>query len=216
LHFRARTGQGQYIDISQAETAAAMIGPAYLEYLVNGREAQPCGNFSPTAAPHGCYRCKGADQWCVIAIQSEDEWMRFCDIAGHREWLTDHRFSEPAARVAYRQELDYWIGEWTAKYTPHQVMMLLQREGIAAAAVQTAEDLYRDPHLRERGFAREVFHPQIGWVTRAGASVRMIEHGFTPGGEAHVAGQDNEAVLSQILGMSRAEILDLSERQVLR
>ena len=95
---------------------------------------QPCGNFSPTAAPHGCYRCKGADQWCVIAIQSEDEWMRFCDIAGHREWLTDHRFSEPAARVAYRQELDYWIGEWTAKYTPHQVMMLLQREGIAAAA----------------------------------------------------------------------------------
>jgi crotonobetainyl-CoA:carnitine CoA-transferase CaiB-like acyl-CoA transferase len=118
--------------------------------------------------------------------------------------------------VAYRQELDYWIGEWTAKYTPHQVMMLLQREGIAAAAVQTAEDLYRDPHLRERGFAREVFHPQIGWVTRAGASVRMIEHGFTPGGEAHVAGQDNEAVLSQILGMSRAEILDLSERQVLR
>jgi hypothetical protein len=44
----------------------------------------------------------------------------------------------------------------------------------------------------------------------------MIEHGFTPGGEAHVAGQDNEAVLSQILGMSRAEILDLSERQVLR
>ncbi len=105
--------------------------------------------------------------------------MRFCDIAGHREWLTDHRFSEPAARVAYRQELDYWIGEWTAKYTPHQVMMLLQREGIAAAAVQTAEDLYRDPHLRERGFAREVFHPQIGWVTRAGPSVRMIEHGFT-------------------------------------
>ena len=92
----------------------------------------------------------------------------------------------------------------------------LQREGIAAAAGQTAEDLYRDPHLRERGFAREVFHPQIGWVTRAGPSVRMIEHGFTPGGEAHVAGQDNEAVLSQILGMSRAEILDLSERQVLR
>jgi len=216
LHFRARTGQGQYIDISQAETAAAMIGPAYLEYLVSGREAQPCGNFSPTAAPHGCYRCKGADQWCVIAIQSEDEWMRFCDIAGHREWLTDHRFSEPAARLAYRLELDYWIGEWTAKYTPHQVMMLLQREGIAAAAVQTAEDLYRDPHLRERGFAREVFHPQIGWVTRAGPSVRMIEHGFTPRGEAHVAGQDNEAVLSEILGMSRAEILDLSERQVLR
>jgi len=37
LHYRARTGKGQYIDISQAETAASMLGPAYLEYLVNGR-----------------------------------------------------------------------------------------------------------------------------------------------------------------------------------
>jgi len=102
LHYRARTGHGQYIDISQAETAASMIGPAYLEYLINGREPQPQGNFAAAAAPHGCYRCKGDDRWCVIAIQSQEEWIRFCELAGHREWLTDHRFSEPGARVAVR------------------------------------------------------------------------------------------------------------------
>jgi len=118
LLYRARTGHGQYIDISQAETAASMIGPAYLEYLINGREPQPQGNFAAAAAPHGCYRCKGDDRWCVIAIQSQEEWIRFCELAGHREWLTDHRFSEPGARVAYRQELDYWIEKWTEKYTP--------------------------------------------------------------------------------------------------
>ena len=216
LHFRARSGAGQYIDISQAETAASMIGPAYLEYLITGREPQPQGNFSATAAPHGCYRCKGDDRWCVIVIQSQEEWIRFCEIAGHREWLTDHRFAEPASRVSYHQELDYWIETWTAKHTPHQVMMMLQREGIAAAVVQTAEDLFRDPHLRERGFAREVFHPQIGWVTRAGPSVRLTEQGYTPRGFAHVAGEDNEAVLGELLGMSGAEINDLTERNVLR
>jgi crotonobetainyl-CoA:carnitine CoA-transferase CaiB-like acyl-CoA transferase len=216
LHYRARTGKGQYIDISQAETAASMIAPAYLEYLINGREPQPQGNFSSTAAPHGCYRCKGDDRWCVIAVQSQEEWLRFCELAGHREWLTDHRFAEPSARFAYRQELDYWVEKWTSKYTPHQVMIMLQREGIAAGVVQTAEDLYRDPHLRERGFAREVFHPQIGWVTRAGSSVRMTERGITASGESHAAGQDNEAVLSDILGLSSAEIRDLAERQVLK
>lgn len=216
LHFRARTGAGQYIDVSQAETAASMLGPAYLEYLITGREPQPQGNFSATAAPHGCYRCKGDDRWCVIAIQSQEEWIRFCEIAGHREWLTDHRFAEPASRAAYHQELDYWVETWTAKHTPHQVMMILQREGIAAAAVQTAEDLFRDPHLRERGFAREIFHPQIGWVTRAGPSVRLTEHGYTPRGFAHVAGEDNDAVLGELLGMSGAEINDLTERKVLR
>lgn len=216
LHHRARTGKGQYIDISQAETAASMIGPAYLEYLLKRREPQPQGNASATLAPHGCYRCKGDDRWCAIAIQSQEEWIRFCELAGHREWLSDHRFSEPAARVTYRQELDYWIGKWTAQYTPHQVMLMLQRAGIAAGVVQTAEDLYCDPHLRERGFSREVFHPQVGWVTRAGPTVRDANHAAAPDSFSHVAGEDNERVLGEILGMSREEIHDLTERQVLR
>jgi crotonobetainyl-CoA:carnitine CoA-transferase CaiB-like acyl-CoA transferase len=216
LHYRTRTGKGQYIDISQAETAASLIAPAHLEYLVNGREPQPQGNISATAAPHGCYRCKGEDRWCVIAIQSQEEWQSFCDVAGHRDWLTDPRFAEPAARITHRAELDDCINSWTGQYTPHQVMLKLQRVGVAAGVVQSAEDLYRDPHLRERGFSREVFHPQIGWLTRAGSSVRLTQHGFSPNDVTHVAGQDNDAVLGEILGLSSAEISDLAERQVLR
>jgi crotonobetainyl-CoA:carnitine CoA-transferase CaiB-like acyl-CoA transferase len=95
-------------------------------------------------------------------------------------------------------------------------MMLLQRDGIAAGVVQTAEDLYRDPHLRERGFAREVFHSQVGWVTRAGPSVRLSEQQFSPSGVAHQAGDDNEAVLGELLGLSKARIAELTEREVLR
>jgi crotonobetainyl-CoA:carnitine CoA-transferase CaiB-like acyl-CoA transferase len=216
LHYRARTGKGQYIDISQAETAASMIGAAYLEYLVNAREPQPQGNSSAAFAPHGCYRCKGDDRWCVIAIQTQEEWVRFCELAGHREWLSDHRFSDLAGRLEYRQELDYWIGKWTARYTPHQLMLILQRAGIAAGAVQTAEDLYRDPHLRERGSAREVFHPKIGPVTRAGPSARAMSSTVARPSFAHVSGEDNETVLGDILGMTRDEIRGLFERQVLR
>ena len=67
------------------------------------------------------------------------------------------------------------IESWTIRNTPHQVMLILQRDGIAAGVVQTAEDLYRDPHLRERGFARDVYLPQVGWVTRVGPSVRLTE-----------------------------------------
>ena len=216
LHHRERTGQGQYIDISQGETAASMIGPALLEVLVNGREPQPRGNSSDTMAPHGCYRCKGDDRWCVIAVQSQEEWIRFCELAGHREWLSDHRFAELKGRLQYREELDYWIEKWTARYTPHQLMLILQRAGIAAGAVQTAEDLYRDPHLRERGSAREVFHPQVGWVTRAGPSVRTAYSTAPRTGCAHAAGEDTEAVLGDILGVPRSEIRSLVERQIVR
>jgi hypothetical protein len=44
----------------------------------------------------------------------------------------------------------------------------------------------------------------------------LTEHGFTPSGEAHIAGQDNDAVLGEILGLSKADIRDLVDRQVVQ
>jgi crotonobetainyl-CoA:carnitine CoA-transferase CaiB-like acyl-CoA transferase len=216
LHHRARTGEGQYIDISQAETAASMIGPALLELLVNEREPAPQGNFSATAAPHGCYRCNGDDRWCAIAIDGQEEWKRFCETIGHREWLADARFADAAARIVNRADLDAEIESWTSKYTPHQLMILLQRDGFAAGVVQTAEDLYRDPHLRERGLARDVTHREIGWVTRAGPTARLSHNRVIVDGPVHVAGEDNEAVLGDLLGVSAEDIRGLYERKVLR
>jgi crotonobetainyl-CoA:carnitine CoA-transferase CaiB-like acyl-CoA transferase len=216
LHYRARTGKGQYIDLSQAESAASMLAPAYLEWLVNGREPEPQGNFNPYAAPHGCYRCKGDDRWCVISVETQEEWVKFCELVGHREWATDPRFGDLAARVANRRQLDALVESWTAELTPHQVMLILQRDGIAAGVVQTAEDLYRDPHLRERGFARDVVLPQVGWLTRAGASVRMTERPFIAKHETHLAGEDNEAVLGELLGVAKAKIAEMTEQGVLR
>jgi crotonobetainyl-CoA:carnitine CoA-transferase CaiB-like acyl-CoA transferase len=93
---------------------------------------------------------------------------------------------------------------------------MLQREGIAAGVVQTAEDLYRDPNLRERGFARDVHHPQLGWVTRVGPSVRLTHTPIRINEEAHTAGADNEAVFGGLLGMTSAQIKDLTARDVLR
>ncbi|MDH3445640.1 MAG: CoA transferase, partial [Deltaproteobacteria bacterium] len=216
LHYRARTGKGQYIDISQAETAAAMLGAAHLEYLINGREPEARGNFNFYAAPHGAYRCKGDDRWCAISVETQEDWIKFCDIVDHKEWSRDPRFGDLASRVANRRELDALVETWTTRHTPHQVMLILQRGGVTAGILQTAEDLYRDPHLRERGFAREVFHPQLGWVTRAGPSVRVGDNPTAPSGAAHRAGDDNEAVCGELLGMSKAQIQDLTEREVLR
>jgi crotonobetainyl-CoA:carnitine CoA-transferase CaiB-like acyl-CoA transferase len=216
LHYRGRTGKGQYIDISQAETAASMLGPAYLEWLINGRDPEPVGNFSPFAAPHGCYRCQGDDRWCVISIETQEEWERFCEVIGHREWAASPSFVDLGARVKNREQLDAVVESWTTQHTPHQVMLILQREGIAAGAVQTAEDLYRDPHLRQRRFARDVYHPQVGWTTRAGPSLRLQETDIVPEEFAHNAGEDNEAVFGELLGLPNEKIKRLTEEDALR
>ena len=152
----------------------------------------------------------------MIAVETEEEWQHFCEIVGHREWATDARFSNLSSRVANHKELDALVESWTVQHTPHQVMIILQRDEIAAGAVQTAEDLYRDPHLRERGFARDMCVPEVGWVTRVGPSVRLTEDQPAREEIVHSAGEDNEAVFGELLGLSSAAIKDLTEREVLR
>jgi benzylsuccinate CoA-transferase BbsF subunit len=192
-----------------------MLAPAHLEYLVNGRDPQPLGNASPLYAPHGCYPCKGDDRWCVISVQSDEEWERFCRVTGHPEWAEDPRFTNVTGRVKHQKQLDELVSSWTAERSPHQVMLVLQREGIAAGAVQNAEDLYVDPHMRERGFSRDVFNSNLGWLTQLGPTANLSE---TPGAvrhQAHALGEDNEAVFGELLGMSTAEIRKLAGDGVL-
>jgi len=56
----------------------------------------------------------------------------------------------------------------------------------------------------------------VGWVTSVGPSVRLTESGFTAKDAAHSAGEDNEAVFGELLGLSKAQIKELAEREVLR
>jgi len=73
LDHRRRTGEGQYIDQSQFESALQFLSPALLDYEVNRRIAKRMGNRDPQAAPHGAYRCLGEDRWCVIAVTNDGE-----------------------------------------------------------------------------------------------------------------------------------------------
>ena len=86
LVHRQRTGQGQYIDMSQNECAMHFITTAFLDYSVNGRVATRLGNQRPGFAPHGVYRCQGDDAWCTIAVRTEEEWQALCRAMGHPAW----------------------------------------------------------------------------------------------------------------------------------
>lgn len=152
LH-RQATGQGQHIDLSQLEAAThAIIGEQLLEYSTCGTQAEPCGNRHRYYAPQGCYRCRGEDSWVVITIRTEDEWQRFCQLAGHPEWLEDTRFTDRPARRKQHDELDRCIASWTAERDNREIMHLLQGEKIPAGAVFDMDALSRDPHLRDRKY----------------------------------------------------------------
>jgi len=207
LHYRERTGEGQYIDLSQYETTAAAIGHVLIEYLANGREPTRLGNRSLHAAPQGCYRCRGEDRWCVVSVSDDTAWRGLCRALGHPEWAADPRFATPQARRANADHLDRLIEAWTCEREEYQVMTVLQEEEVAAGVVQNVEDLFRhDPQLAARGFFEEIPHATKGSVTATGIPVGLTK---TPGRTTRAGaaiGQDNDYIFGELLGMTREEI----------
>lgn len=214
LRHRDRTGEGQLIELSQVDATAFGMGTTYLDYFVNGRVATPTGNSHPHHAPHGAYRCRSEDEWCVIAVRNQEEWRALSQTIGSPDWTGDSRFSTVEGRLAHRDELDQRVEEWTRYYSPHQVMDALQRAGVPAGIVQDGGILFRDRHLRERGFITTVDHPDTGPIEYPGPPVRLWE---TPGRLDwwHNMGQDNAYVFGTLLDMSPEEISTLQGSGVL-
>lgn len=214
---RQRTGRGQYIDGAQIETGAYLLGPAYLDYVVNGRVPKPVGNRRPGAAPHGAYPCAGEDdRWCVVAVESQAEWDRFRAAIGNPDWGRDERFATAAAREQHAQELDRWVSEWTRQHTPQEVRDILQAAGVAAAPVQDVEDmLERDPQARARGQYVELNEPEMGPVLTEYPPAHLSETPARVERPAPLMGEHTEQVLSQVLHLNQDEIESLAAEGVL-
>ncbi len=212
LEHRRRTGRGQYINLSQYEATVAVCGHVMMEQLNNDREPPKPGNRSLRTAPHGCYRCKGEDRWCAIAVFGEPQWQRFCEVVGEPSWAEDPRFATLAARLEHADELDRRIEGWTSAREPYEVMARLQKAGIAAGVAQNAEDLFeRDRQLAERGFFEEVEHFEKGTEIATGVPLGLTG---TPGRTTRTGvalGQDNDYVFGELLGLSPQEIRECIE-----
>ena len=208
LH-RRKTGQGMYLDQSQVEAGVSLLGPVMMDYMVNGRIAKRMGNRDNYMAPHSVYPSLGSDRWVAITVADEEEWLSLCHVMGYPEWTEDPKFSTMLARKENEEELDRYIGEWTKDYTPYQLMTMLQDAGVTCGVVQTCEDLFNDPQLKEREHFRVLEHQVIGDHAYNSPAYQLSK---TPD-DIHKAGpclgEDNEYVYKEILGYTDDEIADM-------
>jgi crotonobetainyl-CoA:carnitine CoA-transferase CaiB-like acyl-CoA transferase len=211
LHYRQRTGKGQYIDFSQAENMLPHLGEYFMESAMTGRDPVPMGNHHPTMAPHNCYPCQGEDRWLVLAIASDAEWQRLCQALGNPAWAMQPQFSSLAGRLQHQDELDHRLAAWTSTQDARTTMEHLQAHGIAAGMVYFEPDAYDDPQLKARGFFETVTHRECGTHRYPGMLWKMSK---TPGSIRSAAcclGEHNEYVYRQLLGMSEEEIVQLRQ-----
>jgi crotonobetainyl-CoA:carnitine CoA-transferase CaiB-like acyl-CoA transferase len=215
LH-RARTGQGQHIDVSLWEALEMLLPEAWLEYAMNRREPQVTANRDRWMAPHNCYKSRGdAEEWVTIAVGNEDEWRSFCRALGQPSLASDARFLTPALRKQHEDELDAIVTQWTSQNDRWEITEHLQRVGVAAMPTLSNKDIAHDPHLRERGFLVELVHPEVGCRTHAGIPWTMSATPCKVRNPAPLFGADTKEVLATLLGYSAERIEHLSEAGVL-
>ncbi len=213
LDYRHRTGKGQHLDLAQFEGGIQFMAPLILDYVVNNRVAQRMGNDSPYAAPHGVYRCSGEDRWCAIAVFTDEQWSSFCRAIGKEEWKEDQRFSTLVERLKNRRELDTLVEAWTIVHSPQDVMSVLQAARVPAGVVQTGEDLWNDPQLKNYGSFSELDHPVVGTVFGMRRSVELSKMSYEERRPATL-GEHTEYVCTEILGMSDEEFVALMNEGV--
>jgi crotonobetainyl-CoA:carnitine CoA-transferase CaiB-like acyl-CoA transferase len=206
---RRLTGQGTDIDVSAVEAGLELIGPLLLDVAVNKRSTRrddfPLGNRldHPAVAPHGVYPCQGTDRWIAIAIFNESEWSALAGVMGSPAWTTDARFSSMADRYQHQDELDALLGEWTRNRDRHELMTVLQDAGVRAGAVQDAQDVNElDPQMAHRDVFFELDHPVIGEARFEGVPFTSSSFAADHWRSAPLLGEDNEYVMTTLLGLS--------------
>jgi benzylsuccinate CoA-transferase BbsF subunit len=216
LRHRDRTGTGQHIDYSQQEAVMQMVGPAFMDYVMNGRCAGPIGNRHPldAAAPHGVFPCAGEDRWISIAVASPGEWEGLCAAMGEPDWTRAPEFADLSRRLENIDDLHARVARWTADLGDREVAERLQQYGVAAAPVLNVADLLHDPHFQARGTFVEVRHPLGFQETIYGAYVKTsrTRAAVRPGPSI---GQDNDYVFRELLGIPEERYRRLVDAEVI-
>jgi benzylsuccinate CoA-transferase BbsF subunit len=217
LH-RKRTGEGQYLDLSQVEGGIVCLTEAILTQSATGETLGRHGNRSRHAAPHGAFRCAARgeddDRWVIIAVHGDDDWQRFVGVVGDAAWAADPRFAATAGRLRHVDELEAHVEAWTRDQAPEAVMQRLQDAGIEAGPVSNFEDLTRDPQLAHRDHFREVDHPVIGRHLSETNGIHFSDAAEEIRMPAPCLGEHNALVYRDLLGMSADEYARLDSEGV--
>jgi crotonobetainyl-CoA:carnitine CoA-transferase CaiB-like acyl-CoA transferase len=213
LEHRRRTGRGQLIDLAQTETAAFLLGEAYLEGPCTGLPAAPDGNRVRYACPHGVFPCRGNDRWVAIAVTSDEAWRRLCAEA---RWAPEPAWTTLAGRLAACDAVEQRLAKWTHGQSMEDVAARLQAIGISAMPVLDGDDLRADAHLAARHAIVTVEHPEVGSERHIANPIRLSRTPVVHAGPSPLLGADSEAVLHEWLGLDAVAIRALVESGVCR
>jgi len=211
---RLKTGEGQQIDMSLQDCtwlfASLEFSPLY---FLKGIVPERTGNGHPIMTPGSLYKAK--DGAVIIATGNLGQVKRLFNLIGGDELVNSPMCAPQALRITYKEQIDKVVEEWTQQYTQEEIVQQLKDINIACAKVPTYDQVCTDPHLIERKMIIDIEQLVSGKVRVPGSPFKLSK---TPGDIAFPApfhGEHNMDIYSELLGLSEAEIDDLSNNGII-
>ena len=214
LDRRRLTGEGCWLDVSQAEAGIQFLAPQVADTAATGHIAAPLGDRDPQFAPHGVFACAGEDRWIALAARDDAEWARLAALIGGE--ALDGAFASLAGRKASEDRLEALVEAWTSTRHVGDLERDLQAQGIAAHRAADSADLLADPQMVARGHFIRMPHPLGGECVVEASRFRLSETPARCIRPAPHFGRDTREVLMSILGYGADRVAALDAAGALR
>jgi len=195
VHAARRTGEGQFVDVAMYDAVLSLCENIVYKYAAAGHVEHPKGFGHPALCPFDIYETR--DGAAAIAAPMEPQWKLLCDIIERPELVDDGRSCNVFERVANRDFVNDAILSWTRTRSTREVVAALARQ-VPVGPVNTAADIFADPHARVRGMLVEVEQPGSNRpITLAGPAIKLTG---TPSGiyrRPPRVGEHTEEVLAE-------------------
>ena len=211
LHGRRDSGRGRRVDVAMMDAMIPLMD------MVPFNPSIGIADNSLSAWPGICTSFEASDGLFVLQVGREHQFQRLAWAVGHPEWLSDPRL---ASREGWRDHLEDvirpGIQAWARERTKLEASRALASEGIVAGPSYDADDLARDPHVRDHQMVLEVARPDGGPPVRvAGNPIKLAD--TPPAGASRwpTLGEHTDAVLTADLGLTAAELASLRAQGVI-
>ena len=212
IDHRCRTGVGQYLDFSQAESATHFLTPAILDYTVNGVVQDRIGNSDPYMAPHGVFPCEGDDTWIAIACRDDDDWKCLAKVIGRID-LVGMSYND---RKQHGERLHTMVSNWSARRSLDDAETALIDAGVPAHRVQHSDACMTDPQFAHTNHFVRVPHTMHGEVTVENSRMMLSDTPANVTRRAPLFGEDTDDILRNFLGYDNSKITELRNKDIFK
>ena len=207
LQARAVTGKGQKVGVSLLETGLSMLANVAANHLATGNEARRFGNGHPNIVPYTTFA--SADGALALAVGNDGQFAKFAEVAGHREWSVDARFTKNADRVKNRVEIEALVAAAVKQQTTAWWIDKLRGVGVPCGAVNGVKAALADPQSVARNMVIEMAHPTAGMLQTLGFPVKLGGTPLSARQPPPLLGEHSANVLATELGMDETLIAKL-------